>query len=121
MSRHQPVRSLLAAIAAPLALAACGSGFLHAQYPIAHRISPDKGLTQYNDPLLNNAVQNRVSYLGAFEHVDYVRLESSDVVLESVYDVATSVKTVLDYTYTMVRMTDTWNLNNGKAKSWGQT
>jgi hypothetical protein len=120
MSRHHPVRSLLVAIAAPLALAACGGGFLQAQYPIAHRISPDQGLTQYSDPLLNNAVQNRVSYLGAFEHIDYVRLESSEVVLESVYDVATSVKTVLDYTYTMTRMTDTWNLNNGKAKSWGK-
>jgi hypothetical protein len=120
MPRHHTLRSPAIIIIATLALGACGGGFLQPQYPIAHRIAPDKGLTQYDDPLLNNASQTRVSYLGAFEHVDYARLENDDVVLESVFDVAISVKTVLDYTYTMLRMTDTWNLNKGKAKSWGK-
>lgn len=119
MSRHLSLKSLIAIIGS-LMLTACADGFLQPQYPIAHRVAPEMGLTQYNDPLLANARQTRVSYLGAFEYVDYARYETSEVVLESVYDVATSIATVLDYHWTMSRMTDTWNLNAGKGKSWGR-
>jgi hypothetical protein len=120
MSRFRFLKSLILLVIAPAALGACANGFLQPQYPIAHFVAPDKGLTSYNDPLVANAKQTRVSYLGAFEYVDYVRLDARDVVLESVFDVATSIKTVLDYTYTMDRMTDSWNINQGKAKTWGK-
>ena len=120
MSRHRSLTSLIAVVIAPFMLAACADGFLQPQYPIAHRIEPDKGLTQYNDPLLNGARQTRVSYLGAFEYIDYARFESNEVVLESVFDLATSIATVLDYHWTMMRMTNTWNLNADEEKSWGE-
>lgn len=120
MSRHRSLISLIAVVIAPFMLAACAGGFLQPQYPIAHRVAPDKALTQYNDPLLNGAKQTHVSYLGAFEYIDYARYESSDVVLESAFDLATSIAAVLDYTWTMSHMTNTWNVNAGKAKSWGE-
>lgn len=118
MSRHLSLKSLIAIIGS-LMLTACADGFLQPQYPIAHRIAPEMGLTQYNDPLLANARQTRVSYLGAFEYVDYARYETSEVVLESVYDVATSIMTVLDYHWTMSRMANTWNVNAGKGITLG--
>jgi len=118
MSRGYSLKSLVFVLFAPLALTACANAF-HAQYPICRQEPPDKGLTQYNDPLLQGAQQMRVSYLGAFEYVDYARFETPDLVLESVYDIATDVTVVLQYNYWMKRMTNTWNLNNGKVKSWG--
>lgn len=119
MTRHTPVKALVAAVFAPLVLAACAGAF-EAQYPIVKQEPPTQSLTRFTDPALRDAKQFHVSYLGAFEYVDYGRYETPDLVLESVYDVATSINTVLQYDYWMSRMADTWNLNNGQPKSWGK-
>lgn len=100
-------------------LAFTGCAGLEPQYPITHQVDPEKALIQFKDPLLANAQQARVSHLDAYEHVEYVRLETADVTLEAVYDVSLGVSLVLEYDYGMATMTDTWNANSGGPKSWG--
>lgn len=102
---------------AAFALTACAG--LEPHYPITNQISPENGLIQFKDPRLAGAQQVRVSHLGAFEHVEYARLETADAKLEAVYDVALDVGLVLEYGYWMAKMTDTWNANRGQPKSWG--
>jgi len=117
MPRRRPLAALLAVLVAPYLLSACAG--IHAQYPIVKMEPPGGALTQFTDPALQNARQTHVSYLGGLEYVDYSRYETPDVVLESVYDVATSINAVLQYDYWMTRMADTWNLNAGQPISWG--
>jgi hypothetical protein len=118
MPRRRPLAAMCAVLLVPCLLTACASAF-QAQYPIVKMQTPDGALTQFTDPALQNAQQVHMSYLGAFEYVDYARYETADFVLESVYDVANSVYTVLQYDYWMSRMADTWNLNKGQPISWG--
>ncbi len=118
MPRRRPLTALFAVLLAPCLLTACAGAF-QAQYPIVKMQTPDGALTRFTDPALQNAQQVHVSNLGAFEYVDYARYETPDVVLESIYDVANSESTVLQYDYWMSRMADTWNLNKGQPISWG--
>jgi len=100
-------------------LSACAGDLLQAQYPIVKMQPPNGALTQFTDPALQHAQQVHVSALEAFEYVDYSRYETPDVVLESVYDVATDVSAILQYPYWMSRMVNTWNLNAGQPTSYG--
>lgn len=118
MSRNTRIKAMFAAVIAPTLLAACASGF-EAKYPITQQIAPDQALTAFDGPLLQNAAVQHVSHLGAFEHVEYGRYENQTLVMEYVYDVSTSVRTVLEYDYWLTKMVDTWNVNNGKSKTWG--
>lgn len=117
-----PYRRLPAILLAPLLvsglLAACAGDF-QAQYPIVKMEPPQQALTRYEDPVVRDARQVHVSYLGSFEFVDYARYETPAFVLESAFAVATSVQAVLQYDWTMARMAETWNVNKGKAISWG--
>ena len=108
-------RLLLTAVLATGFLAGCA-----ARYPITTTTPPDKELSRFNDPVVQNVTPLRVTHIGPFEIVEYTRLETNDFVLEAVYDVATSIRTVLQYDYWMTRMAETWNLNNGQAKQWGK-
>jgi hypothetical protein len=118
MPRFRSFAAPFALLIAPFLLTACAGGF-QAQYPIVKMQTPDGALTQFTDPALQNAQQVHVSALEAFEYVDYARYETSDVVLESVYDVATDVSAILQYPYWMARMVNTWNLNADQPISWG--
>lgn len=118
--RHRRLLATLVAIVLLVPLVTGCANDFQAQYPIVKMEPPEQALTRFTDPVIKGAEQHHVSYLGAFEYVDYARYATPSFVLESVYDVATSVSAVLQYPYTMARMTDTWNLNKGKAKSWGQ-
>jgi hypothetical protein len=120
MPRRRPLTALCAVLLAPCLLTACAGGAFQAQYPIVRMQTPDGALTRYTDPAMQNAQQVHVSDLEAFEYVDYSRYETPDVVLESVYDVANSEGTVLQYDYWMSRAADTWNLNQGQPIAWGK-
>jgi hypothetical protein len=101
------------------ALALTGCAGLEPHYPITKVINPEQALIKFKDPRLAGARQARVSHLGAFEHVEYARLETADAKLEAVYEVALGVGLVLEYDLWMAKMTDTWNANSGRPKSWG--
>jgi hypothetical protein len=118
MSRFQSSRNLAICAVTAITLAGCAGDF-GARYPITNRIPPEQGMIQFNDPLLANAQQVRVSHLDAYEHVEYARFETADATLEAVYDVALNVSLVLEYDYWLSKMTDTWNANRGQAKTWG--
>jgi len=118
MLRLRSLAALAVVLVAPSLLAACAGG-LRAQYPIVKMETPDGALAKFTDPALQNAQQVHVSALEAFEYVDYSRYETPDIVIESVFDVATDISAVLQYPYWMARMVDTWNLNAGQPISWG--
>jgi hypothetical protein len=120
MPRRRPLSAMVSVLLAPFLLTACAGGAFQAQYPIVRMQTPDGALTRFTDPALQNARQVHVSDLEAFEYVDYSRYETPDVVLESVYDVANSESTVLQYGYWMSRAADTWNLNQGQPITWGE-
>ncbi len=110
--------AIVAIVFVSLALSAC-AGVFDAKYPIAKEIPASQSLIRFNDPLLANARQLHVSYLGGYEHVEYARYETNDLVMEAVYDVALGISYVLEYDYWMSRMANTWNVNRGKDLSWG--
>ena len=108
------------AISAFLLEAISGCGHRpYAQYPVTVKTPKNQALINVEDQALAQSERTRVSHLDAFEHVEYVRYETNDRILELVYDTALGDGLVLDYPYWMARMADTWNLNRDQAKVWG--
>lgn len=105
-----------------MAVAGCAGGFasgIGAQFPVTQETPAGQSLITFEDPAFKAAKTARVSHLDAFEHVEYARFETADLTLEAVYDIALGDGYVLEYDYWMKRMVNTWNINHGKAGSWG--
>lgn len=92
-----------------------------AQYPITAKKPAKEALVTFDAPAFKNAKVVRVHHLDAFEHIEYSRFETDDgLSMEAVYDTSLGVDLVLDYDYWIEKMVDTWNVNRGKSKAFGE-
>ncbi len=92
-----------------------------AQYPVTAKKPAKEALITFEAPAFKNAKVVRVHHLDAFEHIEYARFETDDgLSMEAVYDTSLGVDLVLDYNYWIEKMVDTWNVNRGKSKAFGE-
>lgn len=92
-----------------------------AQYPITAKKPAKEALITFEAPAFKNAKVVRVHHLDAFEHIEYARFETDDgLSMETVYDTSLGVELVLDYNYWIEKMVDTWNVNRGQTKAFGE-
>jgi hypothetical protein len=92
-----------------------------AQYPITAKKPAKEALITFEAPAFKNAKVVRVHHLDAFEHIEYARFETDDgLSMETVYDTSLGVDLVLDYNYWIEKMVDTWNVNRGQTKAFGE-
>jgi hypothetical protein len=92
-----------------------------AQYPINAKKPAKEALITFEAPAFKNAKVVRVHHLDAFEHIEYARFETDDgLSMETVYDTSLGVDLVLDYNYWIEKMVDTWNVNRGQTKAFGE-
>ncbi len=92
-----------------------------AQYPITAKKPAKEALITFEAPAFKNAKVARVHHLDAFEHIEYARFETDDgLSMETVYDTSLGVDLVLDYNYWIEKMVDTWNVNRGQSKAFGE-
>lgn len=95
------------------------AGFFDAKWPVVRQAPAGEALIGFKDAALNRAAASRVWYTGAFDHLEFARFESGDLVMEIVYDTVIGDQSILDYHYGMETMLDTWRRNRGQAKRWG--
>ncbi len=92
-----------------------------AQYPITAKKPAEEALITFEAPAFKNAKVVRVHHLDAFEHIEYARFETDDgLSMEAVYDTSLGVDLVLDYNFWIEKMVDTWNVNRGQSKTFGE-
>jgi hypothetical protein len=93
--------------------------FFSRSWPVTAMAPAGEALITFKGSPLTTATAQRVWHTGAFEHLEYARFETNELVVEAVYDTIVGDQTILDYPHWMRSMVDTWNRNRGQAKSWG--